>query len=170
MFKASVEFREHSITPLQRYIRNIRYRQIRQTQNGAAVAEWLSSCLAEQEVRGSIPRLATWISEIGYLPFPNHDMADRLLMRRNRLNNKPTTKRHRNILFTVISRYRIPLFLSNLWHMDDYLCAILRLWITAVTTVPQRQHTDKKTVLKLCQVNNNIVKTCIYVICRSCSL
>ena len=26
---------------------------------GAAVAEWLSSWLAEQEVRGSIPRLAT---------------------------------------------------------------------------------------------------------------
>ena len=29
--------------------------------NGAAVAEWLSSWLAEQEDRGSIPRLATWI-------------------------------------------------------------------------------------------------------------
>ena len=28
---------------------------------GAAVAEWLSSWLAEQEVRGSIPGLATWI-------------------------------------------------------------------------------------------------------------
>ena len=35
---------------------------------GAAVAEWLSSWLAEQEVRGLIPRLATWISEIDYLP------------------------------------------------------------------------------------------------------
>ena len=33
----------------------------------AAVAEWLSSWLAEQEVRGSIPRLATQISEIRYL-------------------------------------------------------------------------------------------------------
>ena len=28
---------------------------------GAAVAEWLSSWLAEQENRGSIPGLATWI-------------------------------------------------------------------------------------------------------------
>ena len=28
---------------------------------GAAVAEWLSSWFAEQEDRGSIPRLATWI-------------------------------------------------------------------------------------------------------------
>ena len=28
-------------------------------QQGAAVAEWLSSWLAEQEDRGSIPRLAT---------------------------------------------------------------------------------------------------------------
>ena len=31
---------------------------------GATVAEWLSSWLAEQEVRGSIPGLVTWISEI----------------------------------------------------------------------------------------------------------
>ena len=29
--------------------------------SGAAVAEWLSSWLAEQEDRGSIPGLATWI-------------------------------------------------------------------------------------------------------------
>ena len=29
-------------------------------QKGAAVAEWLSSWLAKQEDRGSIPRLATW--------------------------------------------------------------------------------------------------------------
>ena len=28
---------------------------------GAAVADWLSSWLAEQEDRGSIPCLATWI-------------------------------------------------------------------------------------------------------------
>ena len=28
---------------------------------GAAVVEWLSSWLAEQEDRGSIPSLATWI-------------------------------------------------------------------------------------------------------------
>ena len=31
------------------------------TQYGAVVAEWLSSWLAEQEDRGSIPGLATWI-------------------------------------------------------------------------------------------------------------
>ena len=30
-------------------------------ESGAAVAEWLSSWLAEQEDRGSIPGLATWI-------------------------------------------------------------------------------------------------------------
>ena len=49
---------------------------------GAAMAEWLSSLLAEQEVRGSIPRLATWISEIGYLLLPNRDMAEIPLERR----------------------------------------------------------------------------------------
>ena len=43
---------------------------------GATVAEWLSSWLAEQEVRGSIPGLATWISEIGYLLLPSRDMAE----------------------------------------------------------------------------------------------
>ena len=34
---------------------------------GAAAVESFSYWLEEQEVRGSIPRLATWISEIGYL-------------------------------------------------------------------------------------------------------
>ena len=43
---------------------------------GAAVVEWLSSWLAEQEVRSSIPGLATWISEIGYLLLPGQDMAE----------------------------------------------------------------------------------------------
>ena len=40
------------------------------------VAEWLSSWLAEQEVQGSTPCLATWISEIGYLLLPSRDMAE----------------------------------------------------------------------------------------------
>ena len=58
-----------------------------------AVAEWLSSWLAEQEVRGSIPRLATRISEIGYLPLPSRDMAEIPLKRRKssiKPNQKPT--------------------------------------------------------------------------------
>ena len=41
---------------------------------GAAVAEWLSSWLAEQEVRGSI--------EIGYRLLPNRDMTETPLKRR----------------------------------------------------------------------------------------
>ena len=49
---------------------------------GVAVAEWLSSWLAEQEVRGSIPGLAIRISEIGYLLFPSRDMAEIPLKRR----------------------------------------------------------------------------------------
>ena len=53
---------------------------------GAAVAEWLSSWLAEQEVRGSIPGLATWISEIDYLQLPSRDMAGISL---NRRTNQP---------------------------------------------------------------------------------
>ena len=46
------------------------------------VTEWLSSWLAEQEVRGSIRGLATWISEIGYLLLPSRDMAEMPLKRR----------------------------------------------------------------------------------------
>ena len=39
------------------------------------VVEWLSSWLAGQEVRGSIPRLATLISEIGYLLLPSRESS-----------------------------------------------------------------------------------------------
>ena len=59
---------------------------------GAAVAEWLSSWLAEQEVRGSIPRLATWISEIGYLPLPSRDMAE-IPLKRRKSSIQPTKSR-----------------------------------------------------------------------------
>ena len=57
------------------------------------MAEWLSSWLAEQEVRASIPRLATQISEIGYLPLPSRDMAEIPLKRRKssiQPTNQPT--------------------------------------------------------------------------------
>ena len=57
---------------------------------GAVVAEWLSSWLAEQDVRGSIYRLATWISEIGYLPFPSRDIGEIPLKRRKSSIQQPT--------------------------------------------------------------------------------
>ena len=60
---------------------------------GAAVVYWLSSWLAEQEVRGSIPGLAATISEIGYLLLPSRDMAERSLKRRKYpQNNQPTNQ------------------------------------------------------------------------------
>ena len=40
------------------------------------MAELLSSWLAEQEVRGSIPGIATRFSDIGCLLLPSHDMAE----------------------------------------------------------------------------------------------
>ena len=49
---------------------------------GAAVVYWLSSWLAEQEVRGSIPGIAATISENGYLLLPSRDMAEIPLKRR----------------------------------------------------------------------------------------
>ena len=38
--------------------------------------KWLSSLLAEREVRGSIPSLATKILEIGFLLLPSRDMTE----------------------------------------------------------------------------------------------
>ena len=49
---------------------------------GAVVVELLSTWLAEQEVRGSIPGLATWTSEIGHLLLPSRDMTEIPLKRR----------------------------------------------------------------------------------------
>ena len=54
------------------------------------VAEWLNSWLAEQEVRGSISRLAAWISEIGKFLLPSRNMAEIPLKRRKSYNNQPT--------------------------------------------------------------------------------
>ena len=54
--------------------------------------EWLSSWLAEQEVRGSIPGLATWISVIGYLLLPSRDMAEIPLSDVNPQYNQPTNQ------------------------------------------------------------------------------
>ena len=45
------------LNKLMRFCHKLMFHQ----QEGAAVAEWLSSWLAEQEDRGSIPGLATWI-------------------------------------------------------------------------------------------------------------
>ena len=52
------------------------------------MAEWLSSWLAEQEDRGSIPRLPLEFSEIGYLLLPSRDMAEIPLNRRKSSKNQ----------------------------------------------------------------------------------
>ena len=72
----------------------------------------LSSWLAEQEVRDSIPGLATTISEIGYLLLPSHDMAEIPLKRR--ISSKQSTK------FVVLNSFH------NTWyemeiHLRSYI-------------------------------------------------
>ena len=71
------------------FIRTVANLEIRKYLKGAAVAEWLSSWLSEQEVRRSIPGFATQISEIGYLLLPSRDMAEIPLKRRKSTNNQP---------------------------------------------------------------------------------
>ena len=61
------------------------------------MAEWLSSWLAEQEVRGSIPRLVTSPSEIGYRLLPSRDMAE-IPLKRRKSSIKPKTK---NLKFSI---------------------------------------------------------------------
>ena len=70
---------------------------------GAAVAEWLGSWLAKQEDRGSIPGLATWISEIGYLLLPSRDMAE-IPLKRRKSSIQPTNL---NIKQTFCQRLRV---------------------------------------------------------------
>ena len=78
----------------------------------AAVAHWLSSWLAEQGVRGSIPRLATWISEIGYLPLPSRDMAE-IPLKRRKSSIQPT---NRVELYKRNSRKP-----CHIWHKRPFL-------------------------------------------------
>ena len=78
----------------------------------------LSSWLAEQEVRGFIPGLANWISEIGYLLLPSPDMAEIPLKGRKswiqptdnfrRVCNMPTlklSKKYTLLLISIKSRF-----------------------------------------------------------------
>ena len=74
---------------------------------GVAVAKWLSSWLAEQEVRGSIPGLVATISEIGYLLLPCRDMAEIPLNRRK--SSIQTSKA--NVWVRVDATLCIPLFI-----------------------------------------------------------
>ena len=59
--------------------------------DGGRVVEWLSSWLVEQGVRGSIPGLATYISEVGYLLLPSRDMAE-IPLKRRKSSIQPTIK------------------------------------------------------------------------------
>ena len=60
---------------------------------GAAVAEWFSSWLAEQEDRGSIPGLATWIFRDWLSPASKSRYGWKIAKSTLILkNNKPTLK------------------------------------------------------------------------------
>ena len=62
------------------------------------MAKWLSSLLAEQEVRGSIAHLATWISEIGHLLLPSRDTAA-LSIKQRKSSIHPTSVRTEDVNF-----------------------------------------------------------------------
>ena len=58
---------------------------------GAAVAEWLSSWLAEKEDRVRLPALPLEFSEIGYLLLPSRDMA-KIPLKRRKSSIQPTNR------------------------------------------------------------------------------
>ena len=68
---------------------------------GAAVAEWLSSWLAEQEDRGSIPRLATWIFRDWLSPASKSRYGWKIA--KSTLILKTTNQQPTSVLFFVIS-------------------------------------------------------------------
>ena len=66
------------------------------------MVEWLSSWLAEQEVRDLIPGLELCISEIGYLLLPSRDMAEILLKRRK--PSKQPTNQQRSLQTKIVKK------------------------------------------------------------------
>ena len=72
----------------------------------------LSSWLAEQEVRGSIPGLATWISEIGYLLLPRSDMAE-IPLKRHKFTIQPTNQYYGNSRSYIIFCWFIATLVNN---------------------------------------------------------
>ena len=68
-----------SRVPLRPYVRHKSYLPL---YIGAAVAEWLSSWLAEQGTGVRFPASSLEFSEIGYLLLPSRDMAEIPLNRR----------------------------------------------------------------------------------------
>ena len=62
---------------------------------------WLSSWLAEQEVRDSIPGLAATVLEIGYLLLPIRDIAERSL-KRHKSSKQPTNPTERLLFISQI--------------------------------------------------------------------
>ena len=81
---------------------------------GATMVEWLCSWLAEQEVRGSITGLATWISEIGYLLLPSRDMAE-IPIKRRKSSIHPTNQSYHLVVVITSFHYdkRIILYLRQ---------------------------------------------------------
>ena len=77
-------------------------RNVQGADGGAAVAEWLSSWLAEQEVRGLILSLATLISEIGYLLLPSRHMAE-IPLKRLKSSIQPTNQRGTDVKALVMA-------------------------------------------------------------------
>ena len=107
-----------------RYVSNNRVSKDRKNYNfplllGVAVVEWLSSLLAEQEVRGSIPGLATWITDIGYLLLPSCDMSE-IPLKRLKSSIQPTNQAsspyleiNRSIICKLATAKQRPVFFHN---------------------------------------------------------
>ena len=80
------------------------------------VDKWLSSWLTEQEVRGSIHGLATWISEIAYLLLPSRDMAE-IQLNSHKSSIQPTNHLDKYATMTEDLRVSVQLLLHKLSYM-----------------------------------------------------
>ena len=78
------------------YSQQVSYLLLGQQNLGAAVAKWLSSWLAEQEVQGPPRHLnfRDWLSP----ELPSHDMAE-IPLKRRKSSIQPTNQSQKNLIF-----------------------------------------------------------------------
>ena len=123
--------------------------------------EWLSSWLAEQDVRVSIPRLATRISEIGYLLLPSRNMAEIPLTRRKSLI-QPTNR------MTMSERY-MTMVKSNvlLLHSCIFSCHVIVIFIVKEQNSVISLNTCTCSALLWCSTNASACSGNFFSLCCS---
>ena len=129
--------------------------------SGAAVAEWLSSWLAEQEDRGSILGLATWIFRDWLSPASKSSYdwkiaKSTLILKTTRTNQVILTSHIGNLWQVQVNLHR--LWPTNRCHLHRLTVAKMWIWNLMEVLIPWAKLSCyiliKYNVLKLCYMVN----------------